>query len=118
MGVDEATVGVLVDKLKAVDRTLYYQVVAGFTFWGRILRKVALPKEQRLELEDYHSKVTKGEVGSGPVTALTVASILREEVERIQQSRPPELAKAKVDSWSHLNSDKPILHSHALKISR
>lgn len=33
-------------------------------------------------------------------------------------ARPPELSKAKVDSWSHLNSDKPILHSHALKISR
>jgi len=33
-------------------------------------------------------------------------------------ARPPELAKAKVHSWSHLNSDKPILHSHALKISR
>ena len=33
-------------------------------------------------------------------------------------NRPPELSKARVDSWSHLNSDKPILHSHALKISR
>lgn len=33
-------------------------------------------------------------------------------------NRPPELSKARVDSWSHLNSDKPIMHSHALKISR
>jgi len=32
--------------------------------------------------------------------------------------RPPELVSAKVDSWSHLNSDPPVKHSHALKISR
>jgi len=32
--------------------------------------------------------------------------------------RPPELVSAKVDSWSHLNSDTPVKHSHALKISR
>jgi len=35
-----------------------------------------------------------------------------------ESSRPPELAKTRVDSWSHLNSDKPVVHSHALKISR
>jgi len=34
------------------------------------------------------------------------------------KSKPPELSDAHVDSWSHLNSDLPVTHSHALKISR
>jgi len=32
--------------------------------------------------------------------------------------KPPELSDAHVDSWSHVNSDLPVTHSHALKISR
>ena len=35
-----------------------------------------------------------------------------------ENSKPPELSDARVDSWSHLNSDLPVTHSHALKISR
>jgi len=35
-----------------------------------------------------------------------------------ENSKPPELSEARVDSWSHLNSDLPVTHSHALKISR
>jgi len=35
-----------------------------------------------------------------------------------EKSKPPELSDARVDSWSHLNSDLPVTHSHALKISR
>jgi len=34
------------------------------------------------------------------------------------KTKPPELSDARVDSWSHLNSDQPVTHSHALKISR
>jgi len=36
----------------------------------------------------------------------------------IDKNKPPELSDARVDSWSHLNSDQPITHCHALKISR
>jgi len=38
--------------------------------------------------------------------------------EQQTSSRPKELLELRVDSWSHLNSDKPVPHSHALKISR
>jgi len=36
----------------------------------------------------------------------------------IENPQPPELRDTRVDSWSHLNSDVPVKHSHALKISR
>ena len=32
--------------------------------------------------------------------------------------RPVELRHNSVNSWSHLNSDDPVCHSHGLKISR
>lgn len=35
-----------------------------------------------------------------------------------ENPQPPELRDTRVDSWSHLNSDVPVKHSHALKISR
>lgn len=34
------------------------------------------------------------------------------------QDRPNELKNLNVDSWTHINSDKPISHSHLIKISR
>ena len=47
-----------------------------------------------------------------------VLKSLQKMAEQQTSSRPKELLALRVDSWSHLNSDKPVPHSHALKISR
>ena len=38
VGLDEDTVGVLVQKLKAVSKNKFRKTVAGFTWWNRILK--------------------------------------------------------------------------------
>ena len=38
VGMDEDTVGMLVQKLKAKDRTEFRRLVAGYTWWKRILK--------------------------------------------------------------------------------
>ena len=38
VGLDEDTVGVLVQKLKAVSKNKFRKTVAGFTWWKRILK--------------------------------------------------------------------------------
>ena len=32
--------------------------------------------------------------------------------------RPADLKQSNLNSWSHLNSDQPVIHHHGLKISR
>ena len=38
VGLDEDTVGVLVQKLKAKDKAEFWSLVAGYTWWKRILK--------------------------------------------------------------------------------
>lgn len=38
VGLDEGTLGVLVQKLKELDRASFLKQVAGFTWWSRLLQ--------------------------------------------------------------------------------
>ena len=42
VGLDEETVGQLVQKLKAMDKVKFRSLVAGYTWWGRILKHTGL----------------------------------------------------------------------------
>ena len=49
---DEDTVGVLVSKLKALDRKRCKKLVVGFSWWRRTLKHLSFPNYRTLDLED------------------------------------------------------------------
>ena len=51
MGLDEDTLGVLVQKLKSQDRARFHKQVDGFTWWRRILKHSGLKDYMYVSLQ-------------------------------------------------------------------
>ena len=50
---DEDTAGVLMEKLKTVDKGRFRGLVVGYSWWRRVLKHTKFPKYKTVELEDY-----------------------------------------------------------------
>ena len=96
VGVDEGTVGLLMARLKAVDRARVRKLVAGYTWWRRVLKYSDHPgyrcatslttphaTPSTLELEEFHQEAFPTSTPAPLATAPVVASILREAVTRV-----------------------------------
>ena len=76
MCVDEETVGLLLDKLKTQDRKRFKETVTGYSWWRRVLKHLALPNYNAVELEDFHRNAFPSSPSPGLHTAAVVANML------------------------------------------
>jgi hypothetical protein len=83
VGVDEDTVAVLVNKLRAVDSTRFDQVVSGYSYWRRILKKLDVTGSRKIGLEDYYERAIRKLHVS--LTAKGVARVLYTSVRKLRE---------------------------------
>ena len=83
VGVDEDTVGVVLDKLKAMDRKRCKASVVGYSWWRRVLKHLSVANYNTTELEDYHHSTSPSSTSGGLHTAAAVANILASAVGKV-----------------------------------
>lgn len=77
VGLDEDSVGVLMQKLKESNRARFLTQVEGYTWWRRILKYSSYPDYKDLSLEEFYKSTF-----SPPPTALLTCSLVAERLKQ------------------------------------
>jgi len=81
--VDEDTAGVLMEKLKKVDKGRFRGVVVGYSWWRRVLKHIKFPKYKTVELEDYSATNLPPTSTKTKMTSKHVAQMLKDAARKV-----------------------------------
>ena len=79
---DEDTVGILIEKLKARNKTKYCRLVAGYSWWRRVLKYLDIPGYCNIEREDFHRAHSPTAATQRLHSAKVVAGMLSSSVDK------------------------------------
>ena len=85
--VDEDTTGVLMEKLKKVDKERFRGLVVGYSWWRRVLKHKKFPKYKTVELEDYSAANLPVRSTPMKMTSKHVARMLNEAVRNMSDAQ-------------------------------
>jgi len=82
VGLDEDTLGVLIQKMKELDRESFLHQVVGYTWWRRILKYTGFRNYKDLTLDEFFKSVFSPPPGA-PITCKLVAERLKLAVKEV-----------------------------------
>ena len=80
---DEDTAGVLMEKLKTVDKGRFRGLVVGYSWWRRVLKHTKFPKYKTVELEDYSAANLPPRSTKTKMTSEHVAQMLKDAARKV-----------------------------------
>ena len=80
---DEDTAGILMEKLKNVDKGRFRGLVVGYSWWRRVLNHINFPKYKTVELEDYSAANLPPRSTKTKMTSEHVAQMLKDAVRKV-----------------------------------